>query len=238
MPLFNETLQNFLASPLIVGDTLLPTHYAHFEGLDDFQVGFRTHGHTGESLVDKAAGEWQPEWYVIALTGLDDPVFIASSHADCGYPVYTAVHGSGRWDAVLIAPDLNTFAQLLTAMAEVPDIAALTHLIDTLVGPGNPFWQAVIDERESAAEEQIPSDSGRYNPADFEEGDLIVSDPGPQKLSVVQLISKRRCLSLKETLALAGAPPLTADSGVRMRLQPFAEQLQALGATVEFRTRR
>ncbi|AKT28477.1 hypothetical protein JMN21_12525 [Pseudomonas syringae pv. actinidiae] len=59
--------------------------------------------------------------------------------------------------------------------------------------------------------------------------------PGPHKLKVVQIVSKCRGLPLKDALALAGAPELKAASGTRGQLHSLRAQLEAVGATVEFR---
>ncbi len=236
MPLFTEALEAFLTQRIVVGDTALPMHYAHVECLEAFQVGFRTHGHTGASLVSETAGDWHPDWYVIALTGLDDPIFIAASEAEQGYPVYTAVHGAGQWNAVRIAPSLERFGGLLQALAAAADDDHFNTLIETEADAMNAFWQEVIEARASAADPlEIQPESSGYSSADFGVCDLIVTNMGPQKLRVVQFVSKRLGLSLKDTLALADALPFTVASGVRKQLQPLADHLSALGAIVELR---
>ncbi|RMP26098.1 hypothetical protein ALQ08_101213 [Pseudomonas syringae pv. delphinii] len=237
MKSFYEDIRDFLTSSIVVGDLTLPTSYAKPECFNDFQAGFRTHANTDESLVSGADGDWKPEWYVIAMTGLDDPVFLAVNEAGSGYPVYTAVHGAGRWDAIQIAPSLGAFGRLLKALAEVnEDTFAFNRLIMAEVSFPNEYWREVIDTRqETELLEQSSSDISDYDPADFEKGDLIVSDPGPHKLKVVQIVSKCRGLPLKEALALAGAPELKAASGTRGQLYRLREQLEALDATVEFR---
>lgn len=232
-----ETLQAFLTNPIIVGDVYLPTHYPAPGHLDDFQIGFRTHGLTGESLVSEAEGAWHPDWYVIALTGLDDPIFISEAEAQSGYPVYYAPHGAGRWDAVLIAPSLVAFGQLLAALAEVnDDNAEFERLIIEATASSNKFWREILEaRREAEDDEDSSSDTTDYDPADYERGDLIVKDLGPHKLKVVQMISKSRKVSLKEALVLAEALPFTAASGMRLQLRDLIERLEELGATVEFR---
>lgn len=239
MKSFREDIRDFLINGVVVDNTFLPMHYADPERLDEYQVGFRTHGLTGENLVSDADGEWHPDWYVIALTGLDDPVFIATGEAQSGYPVYTALHGAGRWDAIKIAPSLAAFARLLEALAEVQeDTAGFERLIIAETDPANTYWREILDAlRDSEDSEESPSDAGDFNPADFEQGDLIITDLGPHKLKVVQIISKSRDVSLKDALALAETPRLKAASGVRLRLQRLREQLEASGATVEFRSK-
>lgn len=237
MKSFREDIRDFLINGVVVDNAFLPMHYADPERLDDYQAGFRTHGLTGESLVSEADGEWHPDWYVIALTGLDDPVFIATGEARSGYPVYTALHGAGRWDAIRIAPSLADFARLLEALAEVQDDnVRFERLVRAKTDPANTYWREILDaRRDSEDSEESTSDAGDFNPADFEQGDLIITDLGPHRLKVVQIISKSRDVSLKDALALAETPRLKAASGVRLRLQRLREQLEASGATVEFR---
>nr|WP_256582689.1 ribosomal protein L7/L12 [Pseudomonas sp. Irchel 3A5] len=237
MNLAHEGIREFLINGVVVGDLPLPTHYAQLDRLDDFQAGFRTHGNTGESLVSDTEGEWNPDWYVLALTGLDDPVFIAATEASRGYPVYTAVHGAGRWDAIQIASSLVAFRRLLEALAEVKDdTVEFNRLIMAEIGSGNRYWREVIDARQEAELlEQSTPEISAYDPADFESGDLIVTAFGPHKLKVIQLISKAGKLSLKEALALADAPEFKAGRGKRLQLRQLRDHLEALGATVEFR---
>jgi ribosomal protein L7/L12 len=237
MKLAHEGIQEFLTQGIVVGDLLLPIDYAKFDRLDDFQVGFRTHGNTGENLISESEGEWNPDWYVIAMTGLDDPVFIAATEASSGYPVYTAAHGAGRWDAIQIAPSIIAFHRLLEALAAVSDdTAAFVRLIMAETGLANQYWREVIEARQEAGRlEPSPSEISAYDPADFERGDLIVIASGLHKLKVVQLVSKARGLSLKEALALSELPGFKAGSGTRLQLRQLRHRLEALGATVEFR---
>ncbi|QND54568.1 hypothetical protein HB779_21945 (plasmid) [Phyllobacterium sp. 628] len=239
MNLFDESIRDFLANSIIDGNPLLPSHYAEFEHLDDFQIGFRRHGSTGESLVSEIDGGWKSGWYVIAMTGLDDPVFIDTAELEDGYPVYTAAHGAGRWDAIRISPSLVAFGRLLEALAEAKtDIFQFERIIIDETDAPNSYWQNVLDEcRQAANSKDVSPDVGDYCEADFERGDLVVTDVGSQKLKVIQIVSKSRGLSLKDTLALAEAPQFEAGSGVRLQLRRLKDQLEAVGATVEFRAK-
>lgn len=238
---FPEALRTFLAQGTVVGDLLLPMHYATPDHFEAFQSGFRTQGLTGESLVSEADGGWHPQWYVIALSGLDDPLFIAAGEADSGYPVYTAPHGAGRWDALQIAPDLTTFGRLLQALAEVTDDDLESERrVRTATGSVNEYWREIFDARVEQAEleEELPTDDVPCDPDDFTSGDLIVTALGPHKLKVVQLVSQCRGLALKDALALVEAPEFQVACGVRRSLHHLIAKLEALGATVAFRPAR
>jgi hypothetical protein len=237
--MWDDSIREFIASRIVPGDLLLPVHYPELEQLDGFQTGFRTHGHSGESLVSSADGAWQPGWYVIAMTGLDDPIFIDETERGSGYPVYTAPHGAGRWDPMAIAPSLAAFSRTLAALAKAEDDPRrFENIIAAEPGFPDTFWREVIEERQrSVSEEDLSPSGGDYDPEDYAEGDLIVTDIGSQKLKAVGIISKACGLSLKETLALVAAPEVKAGSGMRIRLRRLQGQLEAVGATVIFRPR-
>jgi hypothetical protein len=46
-----------------------------------------------------------------------DPIFIDTSEE--GFPVYTAIHGEGRWDAKQIAVSLEGFGRALSPVADI-----------------------------------------------------------------------------------------------------------------------
>lgn len=240
MTAFNESIRDFLAESIVVGDLLLPTRYPEFERLDDFQVGFRTHGHTGESLLSDKNGGWRSGWYVIALTGLDDPIFIDADEREIGYPVYSAAHGAGRWDALQIAPSLKAFCRVLEALAmSNADIAQSERVIADETGALNAYWREVLDGRqEDTTSADALADPGDFDPTDFEMNDLIVTDIGPQKLQVVRLVSKCRDLPLRDALELSKAAEFEVGSGFKVQLQRLSNQFESLGATVEFRAAR
>ncbi len=126
----------------------------------------------------------------------------------------------------------------MQALAAAADDDHFNTLIETEADATNAFWQEVIEARASAADQlEIPPESSDYSSADFDMCDLIVTNMGPQKLRVVQLVSKRLGLSLKDTLARTDALPFTAARGVKKPLQALANQLSALGAIVELSTK-
>lgn len=74
--------------------------------LDAAQVGYATDAQ-GRDLT-KAEGGWHSEWLVIGTDYfLGDPYFVDLSHPDM--PVFTAMHGAGRWDPEPVADSLRAF---------------------------------------------------------------------------------------------------------------------------------
>lgn len=77
------------------------------------QLGYSIHPN-GESLVGSEEGDWQSTWIVIGhTTDLGEPIFVDTCSEDL--PVFTAMHGQGSWEPVIIA---DTYQALLNIMGE------------------------------------------------------------------------------------------------------------------------
>jgi hypothetical protein len=86
-------------------------------GLQALQIGYSI-GPTGEPLTGEQASDWQTEWIVIGYEECSgDPIFIDSLTER--FPVYTAIHGEGSWEAKQIAVSLDAFGRALSAVAAV-----------------------------------------------------------------------------------------------------------------------
>jgi hypothetical protein len=85
--------------------------------LRTLQVGYSV-SQSGENLIGNQPGDWRAEWIVIGYEECcGDPVFIDSSKED--FPVYTAIHGEGSWDAEQIAVSLIAFGRALSTISAV-----------------------------------------------------------------------------------------------------------------------
>lgn len=74
--------------------------------LSDAQLGYSVDP-AGVSLIGENDGDWRPNWLVIGNEELGGaPIFIDTSQP--GYPVYTAMHGEGRWDPEPLALSRRT----------------------------------------------------------------------------------------------------------------------------------
>lgn len=234
---FPEAVTTFIAARLVVGEAMLPAFYPEPDGLDALQIGFRSDGITGKSLISETEGGWQPGWHVIALNELDDPFFVDICDRENGYPVYHAPHGAGRWNATLVAPSLSRMAEILSILREVKDDhARFSQALDAETDMSNRFWQEVQAARDEAESENLQeTQNDAYDLKDYENGDLIVTSLGPQKLQVVQIVSKALGIPLKDALALAANGEFRAGSGPRIQLRRLRDQLEACGSKVEFR---
>ena len=75
------------------------------------QGGYRFHGIT-EARLDS----WPGEWLVIGEVS-GDPLIAHLNRADT--PISTAVHGTGKWEPMLLAPNLAAFLHVLALRIEV-----------------------------------------------------------------------------------------------------------------------
>jgi hypothetical protein len=74
--------------------------------LEAGQVGYSVDVE-GRSLIGGDGG-WRAEWVVIGIeTLLGDPIFVDVTTPQL--PVFTAMHGMGKWDPELIADSLEQF---------------------------------------------------------------------------------------------------------------------------------
>jgi hypothetical protein len=231
-------VKKFITSNIIVGDMPLPCHYPRLDGLDAWQAGFRFHANSGEDLVSTASGAWQPGWYVIALNYFDDPFFIDINEAEQGFPVYYAPHGAGRWEATRVAPNLQRFGFLLSALRGLADRdVQFVELIEAETETTNRLWHEVITHRRdrNSLEAEFEQYETEYDSRNLVHGTLVITDIGTQKIKVVQLLRKVLDLPLQQAMALATERDVIAGVGPLIKLSHIRDNLVALGASVEFR---
>ncbi|HAP24180.1 MAG TPA: hypothetical protein DCR74_00670 [Achromobacter sp.] len=94
-----------------VGITLSETNisFPPLHKLWDRQAGYRWDASNGERVA-----EWQDNWLVIADQNAD-PFILDTGSGEILY----AMHGTGAWDADVVAPDLPTFAAAMAAVGVV-----------------------------------------------------------------------------------------------------------------------
>jgi ribosomal protein L7/L12 len=225
---------DFILAAVVTGDMALPSRYPGPDDLEAFQVGFRSHGHTGENLVSTEEGAWQPGWVVIATNGFDDPFFIDMAEQSAGFPIYYAPHGAGRWVATVAARSLERFGWMLSSLRDLEGEEAM-RFIETEAGTGSPLWAEIVQARREGEAMEGEVAEVDYDPEAIAQGDLIVVAIGPQKLKVVQLLRSVLDVSLQEALALAAEREIIVGSGPKVRFGRIERELTALGAAVEFR---
>jgi hypothetical protein len=118
-------------------------HIYEVDELQEAQTGYSVDP-SGSSLVDDQNGSWRRKWVVIGHEDLcGDPIFIDTETE--GFPVYTAVHGSGAWEPNLIATGLQNFAVALREIAKVAE--GRENPVELEANPIDPHERANVLER-------------------------------------------------------------------------------------------
>jgi len=87
------------------------------EDLEGAQLGYSV-GDSGEDFTGENEGDWKRSWLVIAYEDLlGDPLFVDLSAPEL--PVYTAAHGEGEWNPVLVASSFDGFMGALNEVERV-----------------------------------------------------------------------------------------------------------------------
>lgn len=81
------------------------------DDLEEAQTGY-SRKESGESLVGTDDGDWKQSWLVVGYEdSMGEPIFVNLD--DERLPVYTAIHGQGRWDAIQLATSFEGFVEAL-----------------------------------------------------------------------------------------------------------------------------
>jgi hypothetical protein len=83
--------------------------------LPDGQIGYSVTPE-GTMLAGDSEGDWRFDWLVIGNeAACGDPIFMSINPP---YPVFTAIHGQGSWNARLVASSLDIFWKCLMVFAD------------------------------------------------------------------------------------------------------------------------
>ena len=95
----------------------MTVHIYEPEQIGEAQIGYSVSS-AGSPLIGKDEGNWKENWLVIGHEDMcGDPIFIDASEE--GFPVYTAMHGTGSWDANMIADNLHGFDKALQIISTI-----------------------------------------------------------------------------------------------------------------------
>ena len=226
-----QLILQFIENQTETGTILLPSHYPKKDEWEEFQSGFRYHGLSGKDLTSTEEGAWQPDWHVIALNGMDDPFFIDLNEETSGFPVYYAMHGAGRWDAIALGFNIVSLGRFLEQMEKAgKDKTACIQLVELSTDIRNPFWlelRTTIQEWDDEEEE-----STEIAPALLRYGKLVITDAGPNKVKVAKYLMKIWNTGPQEALARLTQQDVLVANGFQLHLQKYIDDLQQLRATV------
>ena len=106
-------IESFLAKAKDVSLGYRELAFVSHQELDGGQIGYRIDA-DGNSLMSGSDGDWQENWWVIATDELGDPIFVDLNSDNL--PVFTAAHGEGSWEELLIANSLSGFTEILSTL--------------------------------------------------------------------------------------------------------------------------
>ena len=92
-----EKIEEFIKQRIEFEVYRLPQFYPDLKSFDNFQIGYKVHGLTGENLTGKKEGDFKESWFVICSNYSDDPFIVDFLEEDKNFPVYFAFHGCGNW---------------------------------------------------------------------------------------------------------------------------------------------
>ncbi len=213
----------------------LPQNYPAVNKLIEFQVGYKIHGSSGESLTGNNIGDFKESWCVICSNYFDDPFFIDFSEQTEGFPVYFAFHGAGHWTPIKIANNIEEFSKHLINIKDRENdkeniISYLTENFDIK----NKFWEEVYNLY-MTQEDSIENVDEKQDWDDWILGKLIITNIGGNKLKIVNLLKKEFNLTPQEALSLSKLKEIEFKTGYLKHLKNDIKKLNELGATTDFR---
>lgn len=108
------------------------------------QNGYARHPN-GTSLTGEKPGDWKKEWLVFGRdTQLGDPYFVDTSAGDL--PVYSAMHGMGKWEPLDVCPTLKGFLAALRHLHQAAGQSAAQIEPDGSTMTGRPQLKKLEDE--------------------------------------------------------------------------------------------
>lgn len=228
----------FLRAPYAFSCLELPNNYACAGQFALFQIGYRVHGITAEDLTGAAAKSFPTNAYVIASNALADPFVIYFDQEPQGFPVYFARHGQGVWHWQQISPSLCEFSQILAQLQTLEDTPEAMVRFLQAQNLQAEYWQELEQtfsemQEDAALDDELSHIDPSLNLQDWQQMRLIITDLGANKLPVVKFIKDRLQISLSQALALSKNLPLELEQGAQRWLNNTAQDLQALGASVE-----
>ncbi|MGY0037833.1 SMI1/KNR4 family protein [Pedobacter sp. NJ-S-72] len=229
----HQEIKHFIEKQISLVCLFIPQNYPAVETFEKFQEGYKYNGVTGEILDGTKPGHFKENWYVICSNDYNDPFYVDLSEQDRNFPVYFSWHGSGNWEPVKVAEDLNDFAAKLLSIQKVEqDADKFKNLLETDFDLTIELWKEVyasIDE-----EQDDDSEEGDTDMSEWIKGKVVVRDIGQHKMKIVHFLKTELNLTLREALAVVKQKDIEVYKGYLVHLKDSVNYLKELGATAEF----
>ncbi len=231
-----EQLVEFLTDLVILEQMCLPGNYpkANLQEFLNFQDGYRINVNTGKHLTSDKNGGWAPDCYVITQNYFADPFVIFMNESELSYPVYYALHGTGRWDFERVAESLECFKhELLLFHSLQTEPQKFADFIATSKNLSGLLWK----ELHSCLVESISENMNKNEELEQEPwvyGKLVLTEIGINKLQVVSFLKQNFKITGAEALKLVNSLPIELGRGVEKFMQSHRDYLERIGARVIF----
>ncbi len=142
-------VKEFIAKKIELENFCLPHFYPEINKFEDFQIGYKVHGNTGEKITGENEGDFKESWYVICSGYSNDPFFIDMNEEKENFPVYFAWHGAGSWNPIKVSKNIIEFGNQLEILKniELSDENAQDKIKEKF-DLNNEFWLEVYNEYE------------------------------------------------------------------------------------------
>lgn len=228
-----QEIKHFIAQQISLACLFIPQNYPAAETFDDFQEGYKYNGATGEILDATKPGHFKENWYVICSNDYNDPFYVDLSEQDQNFPVYFSWHGSGNWEPVKVAENLNDFAVKLMSIQKVEhDADKFQSLLKTDFDLTIELWKEVYASIEEEKEED--SEEADTDTTEWIKGKVVIRDIGEHKMKIVHFLKTRLNLTPQEALAAVKQKDIEVYTGYLVHLKDSVNYLKELGATAEF----
>ncbi|HEX6426833.1 MAG TPA: hypothetical protein VF008_04070 [Niastella sp.] len=111
-----DKIKSFLSDTTDVSLGYNEINFFQPNDLNEEQIGYRI-DQIGNSLITGNDGDWQEEWLVIGTDQLGDPIIVDVITPDL--TVLSAAHGVGRWEPLVIAESLDSFANIIFILTTI-----------------------------------------------------------------------------------------------------------------------
>jgi len=144
-----EQIRDFITQKLLLENYCLPHFYPKLNAFDEFQIGYKINGNTGEKITGEKDGDFRESWFVVCSGYSNDPFFIDINEEKEDFPVYFAWHGAGNWNPIKVSKSITEFSKQLIFLKELESNDENNQVgLKKYVDLNNKFWSEVYNEYE------------------------------------------------------------------------------------------
>ncbi|MDH7444806.1 SMI1/KNR4 family protein [Aquimarina sp. 2201CG14-23] len=148
-----KEIQEFISKGVELENYCLPHFYPELDSFEDFQIGYKVNGVSGEKETGTKEGDFKEAWYVICSAYANDPFFIDITEMNKNFPVYFAWHGAGKWTAIKVAENISDFSNKIKLLKDLETSNDdIRKEFKKNFDVNNEFWKEVYDGYEEEEE--------------------------------------------------------------------------------------